>query len=200
MPASQKNKPQTPPPKTIAALGRDAAARKAARTEDKIAHAQRAIEADIEKHGGVYPYAGGRLSAKEVLRRAGLNETLLQKSRHTSLKVRVNSWVTDIKEKQLKGKDVVRKAVTERADRSDDELFRIRQQWAEAELEFVEQENEIARLQKNCAELEEEVRVLRDKASREIASDIEPDALADLLREFLRAQHAGPDHPSSKPL
>lgn len=141
--------------------GRKAAARKAATTVQKVARAKRAVEIDLERYHGVYPYAGGRLTAEEVLRRAGLNRALLQKPRHADLKSDLKAWLLDVKKKQLMGKKIVRKAVTERVENAKGEINQIRQRWVEAELEFVEQANEIARLNRKCAELEKEIRVLR---------------------------------------
>jgi hypothetical protein len=150
--------------------GRKAAARKAATTIEKLVRAKRAIEIDLERYDGVYPYAGGRLTAEEVLRRAGLNRALLQKPRHADLKSDLKAWLLEIKKKQLKGKKIVRKAVTERADNAEGEINQIRQRWVEAELEFIEQANEIARLNRKCAELEKEIQVLRSavKSGQEV--------------------------------
>ncbi|MER8911443.1 hypothetical protein NKH99_27905 [Mesorhizobium sp. M0854] len=161
MPPTRDKATKPRPSRDLADQGRKAAARKAATTVEKVARAKRAIEIDLERHGGVYPYAGGRLTAEEVLRRAGLNRALLQKPRHTDMKGDLKAWLVDIKKKQLTGKKVVRKAVTERADTAEGEIALIRQRWAESELEFVEQANEIARLTQKCVELEKEIRVLR---------------------------------------
>ncbi|MBE1203683.1 hypothetical protein [Aminobacter carboxidus] len=158
---SREKAPKLRPSAGLAEQGRKAASRKAATTLIKIERAKRAIELDLERYGGLYPYAEGRLTAEEVLRRAGLDRALLQKPRHKDLKGKVNDWLKAIKEKQLKGKKVIRKAVTERVDNAEDKTDLIRQQWVQAELEFVEQANEIARLNRRCAELEEEIRGLR---------------------------------------
>ena len=72
-----------------------------------------------------------------------------------------NAWLAETRKKQIKGKKVVRKAVTERADAAEDEISLLRQRWAEAELEFIEQANEIGRLNRKCAELENEIWLLR---------------------------------------
>lgn len=170
MPPTREKAPKRRRPADFADQGRKAAARKAATTVEKVARAKRAVEIDLERHDGVYPYAGGRLTAEEVLRRAGLNRALLQKPRHADLKSDLKAWLLDIKKKQLKGKKIVRKAVTERADNAEGEINRIRQRWAEAELEFVEQANEIARLNRKCAELEKEIRILRSavKSGQEV--------------------------------
>lgn len=146
----------------LADQGRLAAARKRTRTLEKIERAKRMISAEVEKHGGVYPYQGGRLTAAEVLRRAGLDSKLLAKSRHRALRDEVNQWVADAKRRLIQGKRSVRKAVTERATRSEKELELVRQQYAEAELEYVEQANEIARLKNRCRELELELQSLKN--------------------------------------
>ncbi len=102
MPPTREKSPKPRPSADLADQGRKAAARKAATTVEKVARAKRAVEIDLERHGGVYPYAGGRLTAEEVLRRAGLNRALLQKPRHTDLKSDLKAWLLDIKKKQLK--------------------------------------------------------------------------------------------------
>lgn len=147
----------------LAEQGRVAASRKAAQTVAKIERAKKVISAEIEKHGGVYPYQGGRLTAAEVLRRAGLDGKLLGKSRHKSLRDNVNRWVENAKKTLAQGKRTVRRAVTERATRAERELELTRQRFAEAELEYVEQANELTRLRARCAELEETVHQLQAK-------------------------------------
>lgn len=183
MPASREKPPKSRLSENLADKGRKIAAQRAAQTIEKITRAQRVIEADLERHGGVYPYEGGRLSTEEVLRRAGLHRALLQKPRHRALRDQVNAWVAEIKKKQLKGKKVVRKAVTERADRAEDEIAQIRQRWAEAELEFAEQANEVARMTSKCAKLEAEVARLKIEMSGDKTAQLNPNEVTDLLRE-----------------
>jgi hypothetical protein len=194
MPPTRKKAPGPRPSADIVNQGRKAAAQKAAKTVEQIARAQRAIEADMEKYGGVYPHAGGRLSTDEVLKRAGLNRALLQKPRHKTLKDEVNKWLKEIKKKQLKGKKVVRKAVTERADNAEDDLALIRQRWTEAELEFIEQANEITRLTRKCAELEEEIEILKIEASRKKVAQLDANDVAELFRDILSKAKPSPDH------
>jgi hypothetical protein len=162
----EKNKTNATVTAGLADRGRKAAAERAATTVEKIARAQRAIERDLEKYNGVYPYAGGRLSTEEVLRRAGLSETILQKRRHRALRASVNAWVSNLKKTLMKGRRVVRKAVTERVDSARDEIARIRQAWAEAELEYIEQANKITALTRKCAELENLLRILKSESDR----------------------------------
>lgn len=199
MPTTKKTPPKRRPVGDIANHGRKAAAKKAAATVEKIARAKRAIEAEIERYGGVYPYAGGRLTADEVLRRAGLNRTLLQKPRHSELNGQVKTWLENIAEKRAKGKDVVRKAVTDRVDSSEDELSLIRQRWAEAELEFVEQANEVARLIRKCAELEEEIASLKIEASRNKFAQLDPNDVAEFVRDLLSNSKPSPQSPLADP-
>lgn len=150
-------------PQSLADRGRAAAADKATQTRAKIERAKRLITGEIEKNWGVYPYQGGRLTTAEVLRRAGLSETLLAKDRHRTLRDNVNSWVEKARESLAQGKTTLRKAVTERAAHAEDELTMVRQRFAEAELEYAERENDIARLETKCVELEEEVSRLQTK-------------------------------------
>ncbi|MBO1905299.1 hypothetical protein KHP60_09720 [Microvirga sp. 3-52] len=140
----------------IAKHGEAAAAAKADSTRAAILKAMRQIEADIERYEGIYPYAKGEVTAAEVLRRARLSSTLLQKPRHRGLRDEVKAWVDRVQMKLRKGLKVVRRAVTERADAAKDEVRLIRQRWAEAELEYIENANKIDELTKECARLEAE--------------------------------------------
>ena len=59
----------------IADNGRAVAATRKEGTRHAIERAMREIESDIERNGGIYPYAEGEVSTAEVLRRTGLSPT-----------------------------------------------------------------------------------------------------------------------------
>ncbi|GLS33777.1 hypothetical protein GCM10007937_54900 [Mesorhizobium albiziae] len=146
---------------TIADQGRKAAAGKKTQSIALIRKAMRKIEIDIERNGGLYPYAEGVISADEVVRRAGKSEGLLQKERHHVLRDEVNDWVDSVREAIASGRSVVRRKVSERVDLANKELKAIQQRWAEAELEYIETVNELAACKDRLAALELENARLR---------------------------------------
>lgn len=148
--------------KTISEFGRDAAERKAKSTHACVRDAQRKMVAEIERNRGVYPNANGRVSAAEVLRRAGLDRGLLQKPIHHTLRNEINDWVKDLKQRMISGKNV-RKAVTERAETAEEKTDQIYQLWATAELEYVEQTRRVAELELRCAEMRRVINELRKR-------------------------------------
>lgn len=140
----------------IGDLGRSAAESRRTMTVSAIRIAMKTIERDIEKNHGLYPYNAGSISTAEVLRRAGLDVRLLAKMRHRELREEVNAWVRQVQRRILRGADVIRRAVTERKDAAQAEADAIRQQWTEAELEYVEAQITLAMIKAKCAELDEE--------------------------------------------
>ncbi|WP_292999921.1 hypothetical protein [Nevskia sp.] len=83
----------------------------------RIHTAKSVIELDIEQNEGVYPYNGGRLSAAELCRRAGVHEVTLHGPTHKSTTLRsVHTWLKEVSLRLITGKRVVRQRVTERAD------------------------------------------------------------------------------------
>jgi triphosphoribosyl-dephospho-CoA synthetase len=145
----------------IAMHGEAFAAAKADRTRVALEKAMRKIEADIEKNDGIYPYSKSEITTAEVLRRAGLSLTLLQKPRHRELRDNVNAWVEGVQLKLRKGIKVVRSALTERTAAAQSEVDLIRQRWCEAELEYIENINSLTILTEACARLEAENARLR---------------------------------------
>lgn len=121
----------------------------------------REIERAIEKSQELYPWNGGRVTNSEVLRRAGLDRAILQKSRHRELRDEVNIWVHTVSKRMISGSKVVRKAVSERVDTAKSEANEIRQRWAEAELIYIDQEAQIRDLAARCDTLEQENARLR---------------------------------------
>ena len=82
----------------------------------KLEKAKRAIEADIEKSGAIYPYNGGRLSEAEVCRRAGINPVTLLGKKHVQTRKALKEWLAKLHASISIGSDVVRAEVTRRAD------------------------------------------------------------------------------------
>ena len=152
----------------IADHGRKAAKKKREATVSKIERAKKTIAKEIARNFGVYPHSGGRLSVEEVLRRAGLDRALLAKPRHEVLRVELREWVAQTVDGTITGHTNIRRHVTKRADDANTELNKIRQRWAEAELEFAEQSGELSELRLKCERLEADIRELhRVLADRE---------------------------------
>lgn len=149
----------------IASAGRAVAAGRKASTEDKCRAAMAAIEKDVDGNDGVYPFNDGHISVQEVLRRAGLSKAALEKDHHRALKSAVTSWVSLSSRKIVGGAKTIRKVVTQRVEDANDKLREIQQVWAEAELEYVEAQNLIARLKDENAALRREVDALRKSTS-----------------------------------
>jgi len=83
----------------------------------QLKKAMQAIELDIEKNDGLYPYNGGRLTQAEVCRRAGIRNASLQGPRHkATTKLDVDAFVSRVKKGQVIGNKAVRQTVTGRAD------------------------------------------------------------------------------------
>ena len=143
---------------SIATHGRKAAAAKVDNTHARIETAKRAIEKDIERNDGIYPHATGKVTAAEVLRRAGLDTALLQKDRHRNLRIEVNAWVKSVHVRLRRGAKVIRKAVTERVDAARSEADEIRQRWTEAELVYNERGHQLAKLMEENALLKARIR------------------------------------------
>lgn len=145
---------------------RETAARKEA-TARKILDAMREIEKEVDTNGGLYPYNDGRLSQQELLRRAGVNGAALQKPTHSDLRTRTNAWLRQIKYKATIGAKSVRAEVTDRIRAKDEELKRVKQRWAEAELQYLEEQREaseiIAKQSQRISELEEQLASRRSR-------------------------------------
>lgn len=140
----------------IATEGTKAAKKKAAASREAIEQAIKAIEADVEKNKGIYPLANGRISRKEVLRRAGKSPSYLNKSDEHIVELRrdVDAFVDRACKLAIQGAKSIRKTVTERVEASRDEADIIRQAWHEAELEHVETLAELEKARREVKELQ----------------------------------------------
>jgi hypothetical protein len=157
--------PQASGELAIAVAGRAVAAERKASTQDRCKQAMSAIERDVAAHGGVYPFNDGRITVQEVLRRANLSKAALEKAHHRVLKEAVTDWVALSSRKIARGVKSIRKVVTQRVDDANDQVRQIQQAWAEAELEYIDAQLEIARLTRDNAALRREVDTLRETLS-----------------------------------
>lgn len=117
--------------------GIEAAATKFNESRAIVLQAMRGIAAEIEKNGGLYPYANGRITVAEVLRRAGKSEAYLRRSgsqQLQNLRHEVTAWVARINTEIANGATVVREKITESILEAQSQLSKVRQAYAECEL------------------------------------------------------------------
>ena len=150
---------QTPAPAHLGDHGRKEADRKLGETEA----AKRAIERDYETYGGVYPYANGKVTIAEVLRRAGLSPTALEKPRHSANKAALRTWVEGVEKAKVSGIKVIRRAVTAKAEGAKDELRNLMQRWSIAELEHADCQAELFKARRTIAALEARIADLQEQ-------------------------------------
>jgi hypothetical protein len=89
---------------------------RSAAVELKVNMAMKAIEAEIQINGGVYPQNGGAVSKNEVARRAGINLTTLFSSKQKELGEQVSLWLTTLKKMETVGRMRLRRTYAERAE------------------------------------------------------------------------------------
>jgi chromosome segregation ATPase len=150
--------------RTIAEHGRKEARRRVMTTVEKLAKAMRDIEHDVEVNNGVYPFGNGKLSRQEVFRRAELGPAVLEKKRtpeererNAAMKRKLDEWLGHASAKMLRGAKTIRRAITARVDKANEELKVIRQRWAEAELEYVDAQVKLAAANSTIADLRKQV-------------------------------------------
>jgi hypothetical protein len=66
------------------------------RTVERITAAMQAVEASVTEHG-YYPENGGRITRKEVCRRAGLGASTLKNRTHAATAAMVDRWLQRLK-------------------------------------------------------------------------------------------------------
>lgn len=91
-------------------------AEKTAKVHQKVKDAIRAIAAEMQANGGIYPHNGGAVSMAELARRAGINEATFYKKDNTALKERASLWLDTVKKKETVGRMRVRKTYQQRAE------------------------------------------------------------------------------------
>lgn len=152
---------ETKPPFRIADAGRRSAAGVFDRTHVCFNEVMNEIEREVERDGGLYRKNKGRITLKEVADRAGYNGKVLYQPRHHKFKAVVDAWLTRVNSRLIKGARSIGSEITERVERADEVAHAIRQAWCEAELEYVEGRNEVARLVEENARLSGENARLR---------------------------------------
>jgi chromosome segregation ATPase len=141
----------------IASEGTKAAKAKFAASRDLIRKRMREIEAEIEGNDGIYPHAKGRVSAAEVLRRAGKSDAYLRKSEPpelVDLRNEVDEWAARVTKALDAGAKVVRRRITERVEHIQGELAQVRQNYIAAEILLSETQADLEKAASKIAELE----------------------------------------------
>lgn len=98
-----------------------AARRGAGRTaqmERQVTDAMRAIHADMQSNGGIYPHNGGAVSMAELARRADISESSFYKKEpeNLALKEKAVLWLDTLKKKETVGRMRVKKTLSQRAE------------------------------------------------------------------------------------
>lgn len=117
----------------------------------------RDIELEITNNGGIYPYAKGKLTISELVRRAGKAEAYLRKSEPPELiqlRLEVQAWVSRVTSDIASSRRDVRKNVTEGIRERQHELANVMQCYAEAEVQLTEALAQLEAANKRVAELE----------------------------------------------
>jgi septation ring formation regulator EzrA len=156
----------------IAGEGSKAAKAKFAASRDLIRERMRDIESDIERNDGVYPYAQGKVSSAEVLRRAGKSEAYLRKKEPpelVELKDEVEDWVVRVTKAMAAGAKVVRRKITERVEHVRGELAQVRQNYIASEILLSETQADLGKAEKKIEELEaRNAALLRELADKTV--------------------------------
>lgn len=135
-----------------------AARRGAARTEKMelaVKEAMRAIQADMQANGGIYPENGGAVSMAELSRRAGISESSFYKKdpENLSLKDMANLWLDTLKKKETVGRMRVKKNFAQKAEDWKQKYHALEQRHIRTELELQSLEAQMQELRKQNAAL-----------------------------------------------
>ena len=132
--------------------------RGAARTEkmeQSVKEAMRAIQADMQANGGIYPQNGGAVSMAELSRRAGISESSFYKKapENLALKDMANLWLDTLKKKETVGRMRVKKSLVQRAEDWKQKYDALEQRHIRTELELQSLEAQMQELRKQNAAL-----------------------------------------------
>ncbi len=125
------------------------------RTVERIAAAMRAIDAELAEHG-YYPENGGRITRKELCRRAGLGESTLKNRTHVDTAAMVDRWLERLRKRAPTLKPKAEDAKQARIADLVVHLDRIAHHYNRFKIEY-------ELIQRRNAELEEENAALRKK-------------------------------------
>lgn len=144
----------------IAAAKRGAA--KTAKLHQKVDDAIRAIAAEMQTNGGIYPRNGGAVSMAEIARRAEINEATFYKKDNVALKERVSLWLDTLKKKETVGRMRVRKTFQQRAEGWHEKYKALETRHGITELQYQQLQAEHERLQRDYNALLDQMRTGAD--------------------------------------
>lgn len=129
-----------------------------ATTGHKIARGKALIEADIAQNEGIYPHNKGRLSKRELYRRAGVSEQTFHgagKKIHGKLLKEIDIWLANLLGQVPQGSRERRKAKASHKNAAEVQLQKLAAEFHKMyEVEIPRRDEEIAALCKRVAELE----------------------------------------------
>ncbi len=127
-------------------------------TAQKIAQGKALIEAEIVQNDGIYPRNKGRLSRKELYRRAGVSEQTFHgggKKTHAKLLKEIEAWLANVLSQVPQGSRERRKAKAGRANIAEAQLRKLAAEFHKMyEVEIPRRDEEIAALRRRIEELE----------------------------------------------
>lgn len=134
------------------------------RTVERIEAAMRAIDAELAEHG-YYPDNGGRVTRKELYRRAGLGESTLKNRTHADTAEAVDRWLKRLKKRAPTLKPQAEDAKQARIADLMVQLDCISHHYNRFKIEY-------ELIQRRSTELEEENAALRKKLAAEASSAV----------------------------
>jgi hypothetical protein len=120
-----------------------------------VKDAMRAIQADMQANGGIYPENGGAVSMAELARRAAISESSFYKKspENLALKDMAILWIDTLKKKETVGRMRVKKSLTQRAEAWQQKYHELEQSHISIEVELQSLEAQMQKLQKDNAAL-----------------------------------------------
>jgi hypothetical protein len=171
-----KQKQETEKSKSGSALPPGLAASSRQRTIDaaaKVVKAMAAIELDIEKHDGIYPFNKGAVNQSEVCRRAGISKQTLQNPTHReSTRAAIDNWLRELSGKRITGSKNVRREVTNRADKWKNAHTQVATKYHIANLDLKNANTELKEARARIDELEKIVEALREQIASHPTSNL----------------------------
>lgn len=124
----------------------------------RLRQAMATIEAEIEAHGGSYPYNHGRMNQSELCRRADVKKATLQNPVHKdTTRVEVMDWCDAINARLMQARDAARIEGTVAAAPEPSGLAALRQESDELRRQLDAALQRIAALERDNAMLRERV-------------------------------------------
>lgn len=134
--------------------------------KSRLNAAYQAIEVELAKNEGLYPFNGGRLSEAEVCRRADVSPVTLLNKRHAKTRKVLKDWLAAIHGTSVVGSAAVRRQVTKRVEDWKAAFHLVANQFHLYKIEEIRKNEELAEKMKKILELEATVAELQSQLSR----------------------------------